>query len=429
MNSTTKGDNFEAKILELLMRASADGQFIGPPERCVFHRKKGYYSADRKSDIIFDIAVEYYLPGRSAYFLLILVECKDYSRRVPVDDAEEFFSKIEQVSGAKGVIVSTNAFAEGTFEYCKAKGIGLARYYDKSDLKWVLDRSPSSSTHTTADWVDIHTGLLNAAHESRYFDLYGHSGQAYTNSVYAFFRNLFRDASEHAILAPPRPPSSSVEYLSPELIDAKAAAVLAHVGYAGGRVPLEDICSWQAAEVGLRVKMGASPGMTEDRHGILGRISFNPLEIVVFENQNADVYRGRQRFTLAHELGHHFLNHGEHMSAEYCEEADFERDAPPSLGIGDIQKMEWQANHFASSLLLPMRQFVADFFDLAEEHALEDRGHGMLFVDDQRCNQRNFFRVTDSLRFKYDVSRSAVEIRLKKFGLLKDARQEGLRRL
>ncbi|WP_437727720.1 ImmA/IrrE family metallo-endopeptidase [Sorangium sp. So ce861] len=427
LSSTTKGDEFEAKVFKLLKRASIDGQFIGPPERCKFERKKGYYSNDRKSNIVFDISVEYYLPGHSSYFLLILIECKDYATPVPVNDAEEFHSKIEQVSGAKGVIISTNAFAQGTFEFCRSKGIGLARYYNKSTLKWELDRSPSSSAYSTPDWVDIYSGLIDTSHKSRHFDFYCHSGNVHSYSLYTLFRNLVRDIIDEANLAPAKPQTVSVDYISSEQIEASTEAILKKTAYSNGAVSLDAICEYQAAEAGLSTRTGVEPTAAESRHGMLGRISFHPLEIIVFKC--AEIYRGRQRFTLAHELGHYFLGHGRHMSGEYCEEIDFERDGPADLGIEDIRRMEWQANHFASCLLLPQKNFVADFFKLAKEHDLEDRGYGMLFVDEQSCNQINFYRITDSLRLKYDVSRSAVEIRLKYFGLLNDARQRTIKRL
>ncbi|CAN91440.1 MULTISPECIES: ImmA/IrrE family metallo-endopeptidase [Sorangium] len=411
---------FEAKVFKLLKRASADGQFIGPPDRCKFFQKKGYHSKDRGSKIIFDIAIEYYLPGHSSPLMLILVECKDYGRPVPINDAEEFSSKIEQVSGSKGLIISTNAFARSTFEFCRSKRIGLARYYDKSTLKWELDRSPSSISTSTPNWVDIHTGLTIDPHNSRHFDLYCYTGNTYSHSLYTCFRNLVRDTINESIFAPTKLQPPSVEYLSVDEIEAASDAILKRTGYSGGAVELDAICQWQSMKAGLNVRTGVAPADNGSEDRLLGRIRFEPLEITIFRDTGG--YRGRQRFTLAHELGHHFLDHGRHMAGEYCEEDDFERDGPTDIGIDDICRLEWQANQFASCLLLPKRDFVIDFANLAHKYNLEDRGHGILFVDEQSCNQRNFFLVTNALRLKYDVSRRVVEIRLKQFGLLNDAR-------
>jgi Zn-dependent peptidase ImmA (M78 family) len=427
MNSTAKGDRFEAKIFTLLKREVSNGQFFVRPECCRFFRKKGYYSDRRKENIYFDISIEIYLPGHDAYSLLILVECKDYGKRVPVDDAEEFLAKVEQVSGAnvKGIIVSTNAFSRGAFEYCKSTGIGLLRYYDKSTLKWELERSPSSITHSTPDWVDIHTGLVSDSHRSRHFDLYCHSGSTHTYSLYAFLRNLAHDSTEAQstlvpieMLSHTQPPL--VPHVAPQQVEAMSEAVLKKICYSGAAVSLDAICQWQSKETGLIVATGVAPVGSDLTNGTLGRIRFDPLEITILNC--AERYRGQRRFTLAHELAHHLLGHSKYMMGEECEEKDFGRDGPPNLGIEDVYRMEWQANHFASCLLLPKESFVSDFFALVREYDLKDHGYGVLFVDEQPCNQHAFYVITDSLRLKYDVSRSAVEIRLKKFGLLKDTR-------
>ncbi|NUQ73408.1 MAG: ImmA/IrrE family metallo-endopeptidase [Polyangiaceae bacterium] len=424
MSTTSKGDRFEAKVFSLLKREIADGRFFGHPDCCKLRWKQGYYSADRKANIIFDISIEVYLPGQSFYSLLILVECKDYGKPVPVDDAEEFSSKIEQVRGSKGIIVSTNSFANGTYEFCKSKKIGLARYFDKSTLKWELTRSPSSISCSTPNWVEIHSALTFEAYRSRYFDFYGFSGHIFTHSLCSFFQSLIRESVDDQSIFTPletltKIQGNLVEFVPKIKIEEVSREILATVGYSEGAVPFDKICEWQASETGLSVKTGAAPDFDGFAANILGRIKFEPLEITIFAGPDNPLVR--QRFTLAHELGHHFLGHAKYMTGEYCEEKDFERSAPMDLGIEDVNRMEWQANYFASSLLLPREHFINDFFAIASDLNLVNR-FAPLFVDHQRVNQNNFFVVTHRLMQKYDVSRAVVEIRLKNCGLMADMR-------
>lgn len=126
MNSISVGDSLESKIFDLFKSEIAADRFFAKPECCKVFRKKGYYSKDRGKKIKFDISIEVFLPGSQSYSLLILIECKNYNHAVPVNDAEEFFAKVQQVSGAnvKGVIASNNAFQTGTLQYCKSKGMG-----------------------------------------------------------------------------------------------------------------------------------------------------------------------------------------------------------------------------------------------------------------------------------------------------------------
>lgn len=65
---------------------------------------------------------------------------------------------------------------------------------------------------------------------------------------------------------------------------------------------------------------------------------------------------GRRRFSIAHELGHyHIPAHRRHREeGAYCGERDMRAGASDSAGI------EWEANDFASELLMPTGQFGVD---------------------------------------------------------------------
>lgn len=160
----------------------------------------------------------------------------------------------------------------------------------------------------------------------------------------------------------------------------------------------------------------------------LGCIQFDPLVIDVYEYDTPNA--GRSRFTLAHELAHHLLGHGKYLVRESCDESDFVLQRRAIIDGSDIARMEFQANYFASSLLLPRIHIIEDFRRLAHELGIVDKGYGHLYVDDQLCNVQNYEIVTGHLMGKYSVSRAVARIRLEVLGLLCDARgQSGLRAL
>lgn len=100
VNTTQKGDALEIAVFDLLKaQIDADG-FFCRKDCCRIFRRKGYYSEKRKSEIVFDISIEIGFPGVVEYSMLILIECKNYSKPVPVNDVEEFFAKIKQVGEA-----------------------------------------------------------------------------------------------------------------------------------------------------------------------------------------------------------------------------------------------------------------------------------------------------------------------------------------
>lgn len=59
------------------------------------------------------------------YEYLIIIECKDYKKKVSVDKVEALRTKMEDVGADKGVMVSTNGFQKGAVKAAAAYNIGL----------------------------------------------------------------------------------------------------------------------------------------------------------------------------------------------------------------------------------------------------------------------------------------------------------------
>jgi Zn-dependent peptidase ImmA (M78 family) len=111
------------------------------------------------------------------------------------------------------------------------------------------------------------------------------------------------------------------------------------------------------------------------------------------------------------------------MAREYCDEEDFVLHRRPLVNGTDIARLEFQANYFAASLLMPRTYFLEDFHRVTHSLNIPDRGYGALYVDDQPCNLQSFRVVTNDLMQKYGVSRTAAKIRLESLGVLRDRRQ------
>jgi Zn-dependent peptidase ImmA (M78 family) len=211
----------------------------------------------------------------------------------------------------------------------------------------------------------------------------------------------------------PTPPQV-VDFIPKEEIENAANKVLERIEYSEGSVSLERVC---ASEPRLTVFSDIGP-QDHVEGGVLGRITFDPLEISIY--RQSDYNPGRQRFTLAHELGHFFLNHSRFLKAEYCEAADFEID--DRAEYDDVLRLEWQANYFASCLLLPRDTLRDQFLKLARQYGLRNRGFGVLFLDEQPCNQSNYYLITNQLKAVLRVSRIALKLRLEDIGIINDVR-------
>jgi len=107
---------------------------------------------------------------------------------------------------------------------------------------------------------------------------------------------------------------------------------------------------------------------------------------------NSGHHRNRQRFTIAHEIGHYRLEHAvdDHVDREFTV---IMRDETSSSAENTH---EIAANQFAAALLMPSSFIMRDFVRLGA------------FTDEE---------VT-RLALKYQVSELALELRLRNLGLL-----------
>lgn len=117
-------------------------------------------------------------------------------------------------------------------------------------------------------------------------------------------------------------------------------------------------------------------------------------QVVVHEGDGAK----RQRFTIAHEIGHYFLQHqfeeGEHVHVDRGHYIS--QRGPKSSDGTDLKEIE--ANQFAASLLMPTKLI---------REKLREFGDGPLLD----------YHVT-SLAETFEVSEQAMTIRLTTLGLL-----------
>ena len=95
-STTSRGDVLEKRIYDYFKAEISADRFFAKADCCKLRSKPKYFSRDRRSTITFDVSVEIYMPGAAEPSVVFLIECKNYTHAVPVDDAEEFFIKVPQ---------------------------------------------------------------------------------------------------------------------------------------------------------------------------------------------------------------------------------------------------------------------------------------------------------------------------------------------
>lgn len=112
MNTVKLGDEFEEKSYHIIEQALNNDELGLIPRYCKVYRKKGYYSFRRKKEIIFDLSIEVTPPKAKNPTLLYLIECKNYSNSIPVDDIVVFGEYMNQINDVskKGIFICNNNF-------------------------------------------------------------------------------------------------------------------------------------------------------------------------------------------------------------------------------------------------------------------------------------------------------------------------------
>jgi hypothetical protein len=195
VNSMAKGLAYELEVAKVVDRELAQGNLgLDPSQAEVRHQPK-YSSRDRNRDIVFDISIEVSRKGASGPYWVWIWECKGYAHKVPVDDAEEFHAKLEQVGAdrTKGTMITPVGFDSGTYEYAKSKGIGLWRYIPGEQPVCLEEDSRG-----VADCDIIRALTISETTEFRFFGFfYGltSDGQLTTDRT-ELLRDEFQDALE-----------------------------------------------------------------------------------------------------------------------------------------------------------------------------------------------------------------------------------------
>jgi len=101
LNTTQIGDEFEDKVFDIISAQLSDGELFLNGKLSKVFKKKSYYSKDREKYIITDVSIETTLPNADKFSILTVFECKNYGEKhaVPIDDIEEFSSKLSQIAG------------------------------------------------------------------------------------------------------------------------------------------------------------------------------------------------------------------------------------------------------------------------------------------------------------------------------------------
>lgn len=177
MSTVEKGAAFEKKVHEILLQLLESGELGISGNLYKVHHQKEFYSDFRKSNIKFDLAIEFFRKEGIKPIFYILVECKDYGNRVPASDLEEFYNKTRQIFHAnfKCMVFTTNSLQEAAYNFAITTGMAVIRILDDDSRFWIVERTNKHLTTGAENKIAINvsTALTNEYYVSTKNDTFG----------------------------------------------------------------------------------------------------------------------------------------------------------------------------------------------------------------------------------------------------------------
>lgn len=401
LNTTEIGDKFESKSLDIIKKVVEEEQLGHLADHLKIYQKKGYYSNIRKKNIKFDLTIEVWPPGANRYVLIYIIECKDYKKRVPVNKIEDFHDKIRQVSGVnvKGILITNSPLQKGGFNIAESVGMMVIQGESSDDYKIILHKtnreSGTDKIPLIKKTIDKELFDIGVEHIERLID---------KKIISAFKVNLDETRVSYGI---DRLSKEDIEKIANNQLDKINLKILSEAYSLCSKSLIEHLQnSYRIRFIEINTESG-----------LLGSCDIKNNVIGINKSIKGT---NRELFILGHELGH-FLLHQKLSIGQTIYEAFEDSKYNFRTGKHDLKNprhwIEWQANYFASSLVLPKAPFLARVYKCQDSL---NRSRGMIYLDDQYENVKDFSELIKKLSYLFNVTKTSVIYKLKEMNLIND---------
>jgi Zn-dependent peptidase ImmA (M78 family) len=394
MNTVKKGNQFEKKSLEIIENLKESGLF-GVKEFLNIIPKAKIYSELRKGNIEFDLVIEFKPPNADRPMMTYFIECKNYGKRVPVEQVQKFHSDIIQVSGvnAKGIIISNGPFQKSAYNFAESTGMMVVEGESVENFKIVhYKRSSESQSNIPFIKESIENDLLDDGLKSM------------EKLIDGELLKLLTKSDSNITYGIDRLSKSDIDEISKEELDKINQDYLIQ---AYG-LSVKDLTEFIKLEYGIGIEH-----FDPKENKYLGTCDIDQKLIGISKKI---VNTPRELFVLGHELGHYILHQRLTINQELMNSfSDSEYDF--SIGKHRLENprhwVEWQANYFSASLLLPRTSIVAKAWQYSNSK-------NNLIFDDNYSNQKKFRRIIERLAIHFSVSKTSIIYRLKELNMITD---------
>lgn len=218
---------------------------------------------------------------------------------------------------------------------------------------------------------------------------------------------------------------NGVPFLSADAIELKAEEVISYFDEQIPDVPQRTRLLEYVEDLHKRFKLKRSYsqnlGTTKYGRTILGKTQLKPLGLYVDASLVND---SRFNFVLGHELGHVVLHRSVDVKKTGYEdqeiidtEIDFVTGKKKLITPRD--RLEWQANYFSSSILMPRLSVMSAVIQKQKELEIK-RNLGRIILEAKVYSLRDYKKIKQHLALVFSVNATNVECRLKDLRILID---------
>ncbi len=167
---------------------------------------------------------------------------------------------------------------------------------------------------------------------------------------------------------------------------------------------------------------------------ILGKVSFHRKTLYLDVSLNGE-RKAAFRFTAAHEVGHWVLHRYNYKNWK------FNDDRPKEDALEDDEStlcrlerrtpkdwLEFQANVFAASLVMPREMFVTALIQQQQAMGIT-KNLGHIYLSDEKYARRDFQTIVMHLSHLFGVSKESVRVRVRTLKLLADETAKSIKSL
>lgn len=384
-NNQHKGDYFEnlvfKKLKELIKNQDIPG--VSRYNEIFLHKQ---YASKTAPDVMLnpDITIEVYSnSNKETWSNLLVVECKNHGRKIDNSIYREFVGNLSDYprSGVRGIMVSSAGFTQQVITLAQSDNIALVVLSEQSDWETIIWRKINSFEQ----------------HQFGHKVLTGEASTSYPIDSGNSFVTVSDLLQECGI---PMSKALHIPFMEDNVICKKVEDILQNTKY----LIKENFIDCCFSLIAPNYKFD----FVEMQEDCLGKCDFKEHVITI----NSSLSKHRQNFTIAHELGHIALHSSIVENLFSIEDRESDKNTIISKSI--YGRMEYQANTFASYLLMPNIPFMAEVNKLFKENWITT---GRLYHDYQPCNIRDCNVVVGALSSKFNVSQEAVIVRLKRANL------------